>query len=80
MGKCVICVDELRLIDPYTIRYDYFMGMEKRLIFLTDCTDKQKKCIYKHDLMEYLEVGRELRLVPDRVYTKIFNIIFDCEV
>lgn len=74
MGKTVLCVDELRLCDPYMLRTDYFMGLTKRMASYSDPKNEtNQKQLLAYELLKYLEFGMELKLISNRVVEKILK-------
>lgn len=74
MGKNVLCVDELRLCDPYMLRTDYFMGLTKRMASYSDPKNEiNQKQLLAYELLKYLEFGMELKLISNRVVEKILK-------
>lgn len=78
MGKVVISVDELRVVDPYMFRTDYFMGLSKRFeSFCNPVNTETQEHSSAIELIKYLEFGYELNIVPRRTMEKVFDNVDD---
>lgn len=76
MGKTVLCVDELRLCDPYMLRTDYFMGLTKRMAAYAEPRNNDLQAeMLMYELIKYLEFGMETRIVSNNVANKIIKEI-----
>lgn len=76
MGVNVVSVHELRLVDSYLLRRDYFMGLSKRLTkFMNENNSEVELHSYALELFHYVHFGYEMNIVPLKTYNKIRDLL-----